>query len=63
VKEALDPEISLWMARFRTALNWVLAQMAANGRLVILRVTTDQESPDGLAEKVAAAIRLGSHGH
>lgn len=59
VKAALDPEISRWMARFRTALDWVLAHMAAQGRVVILRVTTDQESPESLAEMVAAALKRG----
>jgi hypothetical protein len=56
VKEFSDPEIVAWMARFRLALSWVLAGLAAEGGPSILRVTTDREPPEILAERVGAAL-------
>lgn len=61
IKQSSQPEISIWMARFRAALNWVLAQMAAQGGPVIVRVTTDDASPDRLAEQVLATIQRVSN--
>jgi predicted ATPase len=57
VKQASQSDIAIWMARFRAALNWVLGQMAAQGGPVIVRVTTDQETPDRIADLVLAAIQ------
>jgi broad-specificity NMP kinase len=56
VKEFSDPEIVAWMARFRAALSWVLAGLAAEGGPAVLRVTTDREPPEILAERVGAAL-------
>jgi hypothetical protein len=56
VKELSDPEIVAWMARFRAALTWVLAGLAAEGGPTVLRVTTDREPPEILAERVGAAL-------
>jgi hypothetical protein len=56
VKQASDREISAWMGRFRVALDWVLDGMARHGGPLVLRVTTDQKGPDGLAELVGTAI-------
>lgn len=56
VKEFSDPEIVAWMARFRSALNWVLAGLAREGGPAVLRVTTDREPPEMLAERVGAAL-------
>ena len=56
VKEFSDPEIVAWMARFREALSWVLAGLTAEGGPAVLRVTTDREPPEMLAERVGAAL-------
>jgi broad-specificity NMP kinase len=56
VKEFSDPEIVAWMARFRAALNWVLTGLSAEGGPVVLRVTTDRELPEMLADRVGAAL-------
>lgn len=56
VKEFSDPEIVAWMARFRSALSWVLAGLAGEGGPAVLRVTTDREPPEMLAERVGAAL-------
>jgi predicted ATPase len=56
VKQFSDPEIVAWMARFRAALSWVLAGLAAEGGPAVLRVTTDREPPEILAERVGAAL-------
>jgi broad-specificity NMP kinase len=56
VKEFSDPEIVAWMARFRAALSWVLDGLAAEGGPAVLRVTTDREPPELLAERVGAAL-------
>ena len=52
VKEFSDPEISAWMARFRAALGWVLAELAAQGGPVVLRLATDRTSPERVAERL-----------
>jgi predicted ATPase len=56
VKDFSDPEIVAWMARFRAALSWVLAGLAVEGGPAVLRVTTDREPPEILAEQVGAAL-------
>lgn len=56
VKQDSNQEIGVWMARFRAALNWVLAEMAVPDGPVILRVMTEQETPGRIAELVAAAL-------
>jgi broad-specificity NMP kinase len=56
VKQASDPEIEGWMARFRAALDWVLSRLEAEGGPIVVRVTTDQESPERIAEQVTAAL-------
>jgi hypothetical protein len=63
VKQASDPEISGWMARFRAALGWVLAQMAAQGGPVVVRMTTDHDTPDDVAEQVLLALSQAPHGN
>jgi broad-specificity NMP kinase len=63
VKHLSDREISLWMARFRAALDWVLAGLAAGGGPVIVRVTTDSERPERIAQLVMGALQRGSHGN
>jgi broad-specificity NMP kinase len=63
VKQASDPELSVWMARFRAALNWVLAGLAAEGGPVVLRVSTDQDLPERIAERVAAALDRAACDH
>jgi broad-specificity NMP kinase len=56
VKEFSDAEIVAWMARFRSALSWVLAGLAAEGGPAVLRVTSDREPPEMLADRVGAAL-------
>jgi broad-specificity NMP kinase len=56
VKHASDLEIAVWVGRFRTALDWVLAGLAVEGGPIVLRITTDQHHPEHLAEQVAAAL-------
>jgi predicted ATPase len=61
VKDASDPEIAVWMARFRSALNWVLAQMAVAGGPSVLRVTTDRDPPERIADEVLRALSQVAH--
>lgn len=61
VKQASDAEIVVWMARFRSALDWVLNQLAAEGGPAVVRITTDQESPERIAELVTAALDRVHH--
>lgn len=56
VKEFSDPDIVAWMARFRSALSWVLAGLAAEGGPAVLQVATDREPPEMLAARVGAAL-------
>jgi len=56
IKHASDQDISNWIDRFRTALNWVLAGFAAHGGPAVHRIRTDQASPEHIAEQVMAAL-------
>jgi broad-specificity NMP kinase len=63
VKQASDPEISVWMARFRSALSWVLAGLAVEGGPLVLRITTDQDQPERIAERVITALDRVGYDH
>jgi predicted ATPase len=63
VKDASDSDLSLWMARFRSALNWVLDGVSAAGGPVIIRITTDHHQPGYVAEQIVAALDPVSHVH
>jgi hypothetical protein len=56
VKEFTDRDISLWMARFRAALDWVLAEMTRLGGPVVLRLSTADEQSEQIAEKVLGRL-------
>lgn len=56
VKHASDPEISVWMERFRTALDWVLARLASAGGTAVVRISTDLDEPERIAERVLTAL-------
>lgn len=57
VKHASDSEISAWMARFRIALDWVLAGLAQEGGPAVIRVPTALDDPERLAGQVMKAVR------
>ncbi|MEP7227789.1 MAG: hypothetical protein ABI785_10545 [Gemmatimonadales bacterium] len=61
VKDFCDPEFSAWMGRFRTALAWVLAELAAQGGPVVLRLATDQTPPERVAERVLEELEGRRH--
>jgi hypothetical protein len=57
VKELPDPEIARWMARFRQALEWVLTEMARHGGPKVIRLSSQDEPADRIAENVAQQLR------
>jgi broad-specificity NMP kinase len=61
VKRASDPEISVWMERFRTALDWVLTHLARAGGTAVVRISTEGEEPERIAERVLAALNQVPH--
>jgi AAA domain len=63
VKEFPNPEIALWMGRFREALDWVLNGMAQNGGPAVLRLATDKEPADRIAGRVLASLQRGADGN
>ena len=56
VKQASDPEIALWMARFRRSLDWVLERLSVEGGVSVLRLDTSTATPDRLAERTLAVL-------
>lgn len=62
VKEFPDPEIARWMARFRQALEWVLTEMARHGGPAVVRLSSQDEPVDRIAERVVQQLRGVSHG-
>jgi AAA domain len=63
VKGFPDPEVSLWMARFRTALDWVLAEMTRLGGPVVLRLSTAEEPSERLVEQLLEGLNGSVSGH
>lgn len=61
VKELPDPEIALWMARFRHALEWVLAEMGRQGGPLVVRLSADKPAEwvtEQLARELSRSIRV-----
>lgn len=61
VKELPDPEIALWMARFRRALDWVLAEMTRHGGPLVVRLSADKPAEwiaEQLAHELSRSIRV-----
>jgi AAA domain-containing protein len=56
VKQAPDPELAAWMARFRQALNWVLARLVLENGMTVLRLDTSSDTPKQLAEQALAGL-------
>jgi broad-specificity NMP kinase len=56
VKAASDSDISIWMARFRGALDWVLAGLSRHDGPTIIRIATDRDPPEQVAERVFSAL-------
>jgi GTPase SAR1 family protein len=56
VKEYPDGEIIQWMARFRQALEWVLTEMAGHGGPAVVRLSSQDEPADRIAEKVVSQL-------
>jgi hypothetical protein len=56
VKQEPDWYIAAWMARFRLALEWVLAGLAVQGGPVVVRIGADQDGPESLARRVASEL-------
>jgi len=61
VKDYPDPEIERWMARFRQALEWVLAEMAGHGGPAVVRLSFQEEPAERIAERAVSALRGISH--
>jgi hypothetical protein len=61
VKRASDPEIARWMARFRQSLDWVLARLALEAGVSVLRLDTSTSTPEQLAERTLAALDRGAY--
>ena len=61
VKELPDEEIALWMARFREALDWVLAGMVQHGGPSVLRLSTDSLPAEHLAGRILESLKRGAH--
>jgi broad-specificity NMP kinase len=63
VKDAPVPEIAAWMARFRIALEWVLAGLTANGGPHVVRISTDQQCPEHVVDQIRSALNGAAYAH
>lgn len=63
VKDFPDSEISLWMARFRSAHEWVLTELTRLGGPVVLRMSTAEEQADDLAGRLVERLNGSVHAH
>jgi hypothetical protein len=62
VKDLPDSEIPIWMARFREALNWVLAELTSRGGPAIVRLTIADEPLERTAERAIEALEENPRG-
>jgi hypothetical protein len=62
IKDFPEPEIFRWIARFRDALEWVLAGMARHGGPAVLRVSTGQEPAERIAGQLLQSLDRTSDG-
>lgn len=56
VKEAGDPEVREFLAKYRRAYEWVIDQFAAAGRTRLFRFDTSKLTVDGLADAATRVI-------
>lgn len=56
VKQFPDDEIVRWMARFRDALEWVLAGLSRHGGPVVVRLSSQDAASECLAERLAQEL-------
>jgi hypothetical protein len=61
VKEFPDHEIAHWMARFREALEWVLVEMERQGGPVVLRLSSEDQPAERIAEKLLEELSGSPH--
>jgi broad-specificity NMP kinase len=61
VKRASDAEISIWMARFREALDWVLTELTREQGPIVVRLETSASTPEQIARQVLEAIDRGAY--
>lgn len=63
VKHASVPEIAAWMARFRIALEWVLAGLTVNGGPQVVRISTEQQCPEHVVDQIRSALDQVTYAH
>jgi hypothetical protein len=63
VKEFPDYEIALWMARFRCALEWVLSEMTRHGGPRVIRLSSEDQASERIAERITQELSRNVHGH
>ena len=56
VKRFPDPEVARWMARFREALEWVLAGLSRHGGPSVVRLSSEDATPDQIAETLTKEL-------
>jgi hypothetical protein len=57
-----DQEIVRWMARFRHALEWVLSEMSRHGGPAIIRLSSEDQAAERIAEHIAEELSRNTHG-
>lgn len=63
MKDGTDQEICQFIARWRTALEHVIAELAPNQQgPIVFRVITESESADEIVAKLLGALEGGRHG-
>ena len=61
VKGFPDHEIVRWMARFREALDWVLTGMTRQGGPVVMRLSSEEQSAERIAETLMEELSGSRH--
>jgi hypothetical protein len=62
VKDCSDQEINDFTARFRLAFTQVVGDLANAGKIRVMKIRTDDVTPDAMAIRLRAALRGSLHG-
>ncbi len=63
VKEFPDAEIAQWMARFRGALEWVLGELTRHGGPLVIRLSSEDQTAEWIADRITEELSGNVHGH
>jgi adenylate kinase family enzyme len=63
VKDRTDVEIRQFLAHYRRSYEQIIAELSARGKLRIIRLSTERDQPERIAEEILVGIRGDRRAH